>query len=72
MSPRERAEQSTRLAGSAIDRPNATPIEIDVTKGGLKVLAENYEGRHWALVYGDQSEKIKRANDLLGIESLII
>lgn len=48
-----------------------TQVEIDVP-GGIKKLADNYEGRHWALVYGDQSEKIARANELLGIESLII
>ena len=48
-----------------------TQVEIDVP-GGIKKLADNYEGRHWALVYGNQSEKIARANELLGIESLII
>ncbi|MBO4363076.1 MAG: hypothetical protein IKY07_09610 [Clostridia bacterium] len=48
-----------------------TQVEIDVP-GGIKKLADCYEGRHWALVYGDQSEKISRANTLLGIESIII
>ena len=48
-----------------------TQVEIEVP-GGIKKLAENYEGRHWAMVYGDQSEKIARANDMLGIESVII
>ena len=37
-----------------------------------KKLAEYYEGRHWALVYGDQSKKIAAANDMLGIENVII
>ncbi|MBQ2306283.1 MAG: hypothetical protein II184_02085 [Clostridia bacterium] len=48
-----------------------TQVEIDVP-GGIKKLAENYEGRHWALVYGDQSARIARANEQLGIESIII
>lgn len=48
-----------------------TQIEIDVP-GGVKKLAEHYEGRHWALVYGDQSEKIAKANALLGVETIII
>lgn len=52
--------------------PKATSIVIDVTKGRVKELAENYEGRHWAMVYGDHSEEIKNANDVLGIESVII
>lgn len=52
--------------------PKATPTVIDVTKGRVKDLAENYEGRHWAMVYGDHSEEIKNANDVLGIESVII
>ncbi|MBQ7446252.1 MAG: hypothetical protein IJS71_10035 [Clostridia bacterium] len=49
-----------------------TQVVIDLTEGSIKDLAEHYEGRHWALVYGDQSEKIARANDMLGIESIII
>lgn len=48
-----------------------TQLEIDVP-GGVKKLAEHYEGRHWALVYGDQSEKIAKANEVLGIESVVI
>ncbi|MBO4869994.1 MAG: hypothetical protein J5585_09825 [Clostridia bacterium] len=48
-----------------------TQLEIDVP-GGIQKLAECYEGRHWALVYGDQSKKIAKANELLGIESMII
>lgn len=48
-----------------------TQLEINVP-GGIQKLAENYEGRHWALVYGDQSKKIAKANELLGIESIII
>ena len=48
-----------------------TQLEIDVP-GGVKKLAECYEGRHWALVYGDQSKKIEKANEMLGIESVII
>jgi hypothetical protein len=44
---------------------------IDVP-GGVKKLAGLYEGRHWALVYGDQSKKIGKANQMLGIESIII
>ena len=40
--------------------------------GGIKKLAECYEGRHWALVYGDQSKKIAAVNDVLGIENIII
>ncbi len=48
-----------------------TQVEIDVP-GGIKKLAECYEGRHWAMVYGDQSRKIEKVNGLLGIESIII
>ena len=48
-----------------------TQVEIEVP-GGIKKLAECYEGRHWALVYGDQSKKIAAANDMLGIENIII
>ena len=48
-----------------------TQFEIDIP-GGIKKLAECYEGRHWALVYGDQSKKIEKANEILGIESIII
>ena len=48
-----------------------TQLEISVP-GGIRKLAECYEGRHWALVYGDQSKKISKANELLGIESIII
>ena len=48
-----------------------TQLEISVP-GGIRKLAECYEGRHWALVYGDQSKKIAKANELLGIESMII
>ncbi|MBO4423689.1 MAG: hypothetical protein J5879_09630 [Clostridia bacterium] len=48
-----------------------TQLEIDVP-GGVKKLAECYEGRHWALVYGDQSRKIANANGMLGIESVVI
>ncbi len=48
-----------------------TQLEIDVP-GGIKKLAECYEGRHWALVYGDQSQKICNANAALGIESTVI
>ena len=48
-----------------------TQFEIEVP-GGIKKLAECYEGRHWALVYGDQSKKIAKANEILGIENIII
>ena len=48
-----------------------TQVVIDVP-GGVKKLAENYEGRHWAMVYGDHSESIANANAMLGIESVII
>jgi hypothetical protein len=48
-----------------------TQVVIDVP-GGIKKLAECYEGRHWALVYGEQSKKIAAANDMLGIENIII
>ncbi|MBR4256845.1 MAG: hypothetical protein IKQ18_06735 [Clostridia bacterium] len=48
-----------------------TQVVIDVP-GGVKKLAGLYEGRHWALVYGDQSKKIEKANQMLGIESIII
>jgi len=45
-----------------------TQMELDV-EGDIREIVENYEGRHWALVYGDQSKKIRRANDVLGIET---
>lgn len=47
-----------------------TQMELDV-EGDIKEIVENYQGRHWALSYGDQSSKIKLANDMLGIESKI-
>lgn len=47
-----------------------TQMEIDV-EGDIKEIAEQYEGRHWALVYGDQSRKLQLANDILGIQTLI-
>ena len=47
-----------------------TQMELDV-EGDIKEIVENYQGRHWALSYGDQSRKIKLANDMLGIESKI-
>ena len=40
--------------------------------GDVKELAEVYEGRHWALVYGDHSKEIVLANTLLGIESTVL
>lgn len=48
-----------------------TQIEINIS-GDIKQLAEQYEGRHWVMVYGNQQEKIERANKLLGIESILI
>lgn len=48
-----------------------TQFEIDVP-GGIKKLAECYEGRHWALVYGDMSDKIAKSNEILGIETVLI
>lgn len=47
-----------------------TQIELEIT-GDIKDVAEQYQGRHWALVYGDQSEKIRCANRMLGIETKI-
>ena len=41
-------------------------------KGDIKELAECYEGRHWAMAYGDQTQKLKNANKLLGIDTQII
>lgn len=48
-----------------------TQVVIDVP-GGVRKLAECYEGRHWAMVYGDHSGEIARANEILGIENIII
>jgi hypothetical protein len=47
-----------------------TQIELKV-RGDIKLLAENYQGRHWGVVYGNHSPKIKRVNDILGIETLV-
>lgn len=47
-----------------------TQMELDV-EGDIKEIVENYEGRHWALVYGDQSKKIALANKMLGLETQV-
>ncbi|RKY92161.1 hypothetical protein DRQ15_03075 [candidate division KSB1 bacterium] len=46
-----------------------TQVEIKVDED-VKQVAENYQGRHWILVYGDHKEVIKRTNEVLGIESI--
>ncbi len=46
-----------------------TQVQIKVN-GDVKQTAENYQGRHWILVYGDHEEIIKRTNEMLGIESI--
>ena len=43
-----------------------TQVEIDV-EGDIREITENYEGRHWAMVYGDQSRKIQLAGQMLGL-----
>lgn len=48
-----------------------TQLELEID-GDVKALAEAYEGRHWALVYGDHSKEIVLANTLLGIESTVL
>ncbi len=48
-----------------------TQLEIQ-TEGSIRELAEAYQGRHWALVYGDQTDAVVRANRLLRIESILI
>ena len=48
-----------------------TQLELEID-GDVKELAEVYEGRHWALVYGDHSKEIVLANTLLGIESTVL
>lgn len=47
-----------------------TQVEMDV-QGDIKDIDLAMDGRHWMMVYGDQSEKIKLANDMLGIETKI-
>ncbi len=47
-----------------------TQLELDV-EGDIKEIVENYQGRHWALVYGDQSKKIAAADEILGIDAKI-
>lgn len=48
-----------------------TQMELDIA-GDIKELAECYEGRHWALVYGDSSERIARACGVLGMKTQIL
>jgi hypothetical protein len=47
-----------------------TQMELDV-EGDIKEIVKSYQGRHWALCYGDQSNKIRMANDVLGIETRV-
>ena len=47
-----------------------TQMELDV-EGDIREIVENYQGRHWALSYGDQGRKLQLANDMLGIETKI-
>lgn len=48
-----------------------TQMEIEID-GDIQDLANNYQGRHWALVYGDYTDALVRANELMDIESIII
>lgn len=48
-----------------------TQVELDVPEGSVRDIDLQMDGRHWMMVYGDQSQKIKRANDMLGIETVI-
>lgn len=47
-----------------------TQVEIKID-GDVKEIAENYQGRHWILVYGDHREIIKKVNETLGIKSIV-
>ena len=60
-----RIVRNTRLAPIC-----RTQIEVEVKD--VKGILENYEGRHWMVVYGDHREELKRANELLGIETMIV
>lgn len=44
-----------------------TQLELDVP-GDIREIVKNYQGRHWALVYGDQTRKIQLADQMLGID----
>ena len=37
-----------------------------------KEIAESYQGRHWIVVYGDHREMIGKANEVLGIQSIML
>jgi len=47
-----------------------TQVEIKIDNE-VKEIAKNYQGRHWIMVYGDHRESLKRANNVLGVESII-
>ncbi|MFT3984885.1 MAG: hypothetical protein QM697_13340 [Lachnospiraceae bacterium] len=47
-----------------------TQVEIDV-QSDICEIVNSYQGRHWVMVYGDQTKKIKNANDLLKISTKI-
>lgn len=44
-----------------------TQLELDVP-GDIREIVKNYQGRHWALVYGDQTRKIQLADQMLVID----
>ena len=48
-----------------------TQMELQV-EGDISEIAQQYQGRHWALVYGDQSEKIGNANRMPGIRTKLL
>lgn len=47
-----------------------TQIELSI-EGDIKEVSELYQGRHWALIYGDYSKKLELTNKILGINSKI-
>ena len=47
-----------------------TQIELEV-EGEIKEITENYQGRHWILVYGDHTNIIERTNEMFGLKSIV-
>ena len=61
-------ESINHLANLATCR---TQIELEV-EGDIKEIAENYQGRHWILVYGDHTNIIERTNKIFDLKSVVL
>ncbi|MCD6505690.1 hypothetical protein J7M22_03600 [Candidatus Poribacteria bacterium] len=46
--------------------------QVIIRVNDAKEIAESYQGRHWIVVYGDHREMIGKANEVLGIQSVML